>query len=514
MAGLYAYAAFEPGTRAPSIDTPLHALLPFAHIDHVHPDAVIALAAASGGEAAAKEIWGDAVGWTPWLRPGLRAGAAPAGAGRGQAGPARRDHGRPRPDLPGATAPRPATPTPCDLIGRAADYLNQRLAAGRGVRRRGDDGRCRRRARRGRREARAAAARAGRRCAAQDRPLRRLRRRRWSSSLRAKPAGWPQIGTSCPDHFLRTKIKPLLLDPARLAQDGEAYLAEAFAAYRADYAAYYERCREPASPPLRDANPVVVLHPRLGMFTLAKDKATARIASRVLSQRHQRHARRRGDRRLSRPAGAGSVRHRVLGAGGGQAAPPAAAGAAGGPHRPDHRRRRRHRPGGRRAAAGRRRLRGAGRPRRRRAGRRRSRSRRPFRRATACASTVMDVTDETAVAAGMAFAAREFGGLDILVANAGIASAALDRGDHAGDLAAQPRRPGRGLFPGLARGVPAAEGVRRRDRVRRLEERAGGRRSTPRPTPRPRPRRCTWPAAWRWKARRSASGSTWSIRTR
>src|ERR1700761_4552629 len=71
MAGLYAYAAFEPGTRAPSIDTPLHALLPFTHIDHVHPDAVIALAAASGGEAAAREIWGDTVGWTPWLRPGF-----------------------------------------------------------------------------------------------------------------------------------------------------------------------------------------------------------------------------------------------------------------------------------------------------------------------------------------------------------------------------------------------------------------------------------------------------------
>src|SRR5580698_3366799 len=71
MAGLYAHAAFEPGTRAPSIDTPLHALLPFAHVDHVHPDALIALAASSGGEAAAREIYGDTVGWTPWLRPGF-----------------------------------------------------------------------------------------------------------------------------------------------------------------------------------------------------------------------------------------------------------------------------------------------------------------------------------------------------------------------------------------------------------------------------------------------------------
>jgi rhamnose utilization protein RhaD (predicted bifunctional aldolase and dehydrogenase) len=71
MPGLYPYAAIEPGGRAPSIDTPLHALLPYPHIDHVHPDAMIALAASSGGEAAARDIWGDAVGWTPWLRPGF-----------------------------------------------------------------------------------------------------------------------------------------------------------------------------------------------------------------------------------------------------------------------------------------------------------------------------------------------------------------------------------------------------------------------------------------------------------
>src|SRR5580704_14738152 len=127
MAGLYAHAAFEPGTRAPSIDTPLHALLPFAHIDHVHPDAVIALAAAAGGEAAARDIYGDAVGWTPWLRPGfelaLRLRALVAD----------------KPDLRGVImaghglicwgdSAEACYANTLDLIGRAADYLNQRFA--------------------------------------------------------------------------------------------------------------------------------------------------------------------------------------------------------------------------------------------------------------------------------------------------------------------------------------------------------------------------------------------------
>src|SRR5580698_687665 len=129
MAGLYAYAAFEPGTRAPSIDTPLHALLPSAHIDHVHPDAVIALAAATGGEAAAREIYGGAVGWTPWLRPGFELAlrlqaltqAKPALRGVIMAG-----HGL----ISWGETSEACYANTLDLIGRAADYLNQRLAEG------------------------------------------------------------------------------------------------------------------------------------------------------------------------------------------------------------------------------------------------------------------------------------------------------------------------------------------------------------------------------------------------
>ena len=112
MAGLYAHAAFEPGTRRASIDTPLHALLPFAHIDHVHPDAVIALAASAAARRPRQEIWGDAVGWTPWLRPGFELALR-----------LQRRWCAHKPDLRGVImaghgliswgeAPRPATPTP------------------------------------------------------------------------------------------------------------------------------------------------------------------------------------------------------------------------------------------------------------------------------------------------------------------------------------------------------------------------------------------------------------------
>ena len=421
MAGLYAYAALEPGTRAPSIDTPLHALLPFAHVDHVHPDAVIALAAASGGEAAAREIWGDTVSWTPWLRPGfelaLRLKALVDA----------------RPDLRGVImaghglicwgdSADACYANTLDLIGRAVDYLNQRLAAGAAVGGAGVTP-----------LAPAARADAAARLAprlrqlAGDAPRKIVHFDHAPETLEfvssRDAARLAEVGTSCPDHFLRTKIKPLLLDPRRLEQDGDAYLEDAFAAYRADYAAYYERCREPASPPLRDANPVVVLHPQVGMFTLAKDKTTARIASEFYRNaiNVMRGAEAIGGylglpekeafdieywaleeaklRRQPPPAplegrialitgGAGgigrAVAERLLAEGacvvladlGGEALPAAEADLV------------------------------------QRFGRDRVRQ------------TAMDVTDEAAVAAGMAFAAREYGGLDILVANAGIASAA------------------------------------------------------------------------------------------
>ena len=421
MAGLYAHAAFAPGTRAPSIDTPLHALLPFAHIDHVHPDAVIALAASAGGEAAAKEIYGDAVGWTPWLRPGFELALrlkALVVAKPGLRGVIMAGHGL----ISWGDTAKTCYANTLDLIGRAADYLNQRLAEGEAFNGEAVTP-----------LAAAARADAAARLAPRLRALTGDAPRKIAHFDDAPEtlefvasrdaARLADVGTSCPDHFLRTKIRPLLIDPQRLEADGDAYLAEAFAAYRAGYAAYYERCREPASPAQRDANPVVVLHPQIGMFTLAKDKATARIASEFYRNaiNVMRGAEAIGGYLGLPEKEAFDIEYWALEEAKLRRQPPPAplegrvaliTGGAGGI--------------GRAVAerlladgacvvladldaealiaaetdlAGRF---GADRVRR----------------------TVMDVTDEAAVAAGTAFAAREFGGLDILIANAGIASAA------------------------------------------------------------------------------------------
>jgi rhamnulose-1-phosphate aldolase/alcohol dehydrogenase len=421
MAGLYPYAAIEPGGRAPSIDTPLHALLPFRHIDHVHPDAAIALAASSGGEAAAREIWGDAVGWTPWLRPGFelaRRLRALVEAKPGLRGAIMAGHGL----ISWGDTAEACYANTLDLIGKAADYLNARLAenpafGGAATTPLPADDR-----------AAAAAVLAPKlRALAGTSPRKILHFDASPETLEfvaaRGAAALADVGTSCPDHFLRTKIKPLLLDPARLEAEGDAYLEAAFADYRAAYAAYYERCKRAGSPPLRDANPVVILHPRLGMFTLAKDKATARIASEFYRNaiNVMRGAEAVGGyvglpeqeafdieywaleeaklRRMPPPAplegrialvtgGAGGIgracAERLLGEGACVVLADIDPGAL------------------ERVEADLGARFGADRVRR----------------------TTMDVTKETDVAAAADFAAREYGGLDILVANAGIASAA------------------------------------------------------------------------------------------
>jgi rhamnulose-1-phosphate aldolase/alcohol dehydrogenase len=274
MVGYLPHCTFNLNPRAASIDTPLHAYLPFAHIDHVHPDAIIALAASSGGEAATREIWNGQVGWLPWKRPGfelalwLRKLLAEQPALRGVmlAG-----HGI----ICWGNTSKACYDNSIELISDAARYLNGKLAGvpafgGVAVKPLSPDDRV---------------------AAAVD-LMPRLRAQ--MSAERPKVGHFSDdaetlefvgsadfvrlaaIGTSCPDHFLRTKIAPMTLDPDRLQDDD--YLKGAISTYRDAYAAYYERCAGPQDPPMRDANPVVVLVPGVGRMTFAADKTTARLA--------------------------------------------------------------------------------------------------------------------------------------------------------------------------------------------------------------------------------------------
>ena len=272
MVGYLPHCTFNLNPRAASIDTPLHSLLPFAHVDHVHPDAIIALAASSGGEAATKEIWGGKIGWLPWKRPGYTLGVQ------------LRDYVKANPGVEGvmlaghgiicwADSAKSCYEHTVELIADAANYLNAKLAQKPAF------------------GGQVVAPNTDRAAIAADLMPRlrglmtgaRTKVGHYSDDAEAlefvgsaeflRLAG---LGTSCPDHFLRTKIAPLPLDPAKLQDD--AYLAEQIAAYRDMYAAYYERCKRSNSPAMRDANPIVVLVPGVGRITFAGDKTTARLA--------------------------------------------------------------------------------------------------------------------------------------------------------------------------------------------------------------------------------------------
>ena len=274
MVGYLPHATFNLNSRAASIDTPLHGFLPFAHIDHVHPDAIIALAASSGGEAATKEIWGGEIGWLPWQRPGFDLGLKLrdyVAANEKLRGVVLAGHGI---ICWGDTA-KACYENTVEIIADAARSLNERLAIG--------------------------AAFGGQEHSPLEPTERRAAAARLMPRLRGQmPGSRPKvghfsddaetlefvgsrdferlagIGTSCPDHFLRTKIAPLTLDPDEL--DDDAYLAGRLEDYRTAYRGYYERCAGPSDPAMRDPNPVVVLVPGIGRITFAADKTTARLA--------------------------------------------------------------------------------------------------------------------------------------------------------------------------------------------------------------------------------------------
>ncbi|ULN48353.1 bifunctional aldolase/short-chain dehydrogenase [Mycolicibacterium goodii] len=279
MVAAFDYCLHGRGGAAPSIDTAMHGLVDADHVDHLHPDSGIALATAADGEALTKHIFGDRVVWVPWRRPGFQLGLDIADIKRRNPqaiGTILGGHGI---TSWGATSAE-AEARSLEIIETAERYIAEN----------------------GRPEPFGASL-PGYGALPED--ARRAKAAQLAPFLRGlvstdKPqvghftddprvleflaaAEHPRLaalGTSCPDHFLRTKVKPLVLDlPADAPLDDcKARLAELHQAYRADYRAYYERHADPASPPMRGADPAIVLIPGVGMFSYGKDKQTARVA--------------------------------------------------------------------------------------------------------------------------------------------------------------------------------------------------------------------------------------------
>ncbi|MFI6088079.1 bifunctional aldolase/short-chain dehydrogenase [Streptomyces sp. NPDC051218] len=279
MVGAFDYCLHGKGGAAPSIDTAMHALVDAPHVDHLHPDSGIALACAADGEKLTAECFGPTVAWVPWRRPGFQLGldiAAVQAANPDAIGCILGGHGI---TAWGATAEE-CERNSLRIIRTAEAFLSERgkpAPFGSPLDGYGPLPTAERRHRA------AELAPHIRSLASQDRPqighftdtdtvLDFL-----ASSEHPRLAA---LGTSCPDHFLRTKIRPLVLDlpPTAPLQEAITRLKELHAAYREEYAAYYARHADPTSPAMRGADPAIVLVPGVGMFSFGKDKQTARVA--------------------------------------------------------------------------------------------------------------------------------------------------------------------------------------------------------------------------------------------
>jgi rhamnulose-1-phosphate aldolase/alcohol dehydrogenase len=280
MVELFNHCIFDLASKAPSIDTPLHGFLPFKHIDHLHPDAAIAIAAAKDGKKITEELFNGEIGWVGWQRPGfdlglkLRACLNEAAAkGITLKGIMLGSHGL---FTWGDTAYSSYINT-LEVIEKCAQYLEDNFGKTRPI----FGGQKIESLSEADRKAKAAALAPTLRgyCSSERKMVghftddSRVLEFINSNDL-AKLA---PLGTSCPDHFLRTKIAPLVLEPAKI--EDKAYLDSVFEDYRTGYKAYYDACKHPNSPAMRDPNPVVILYPGVGMFTFAKDKTMARLAS-------------------------------------------------------------------------------------------------------------------------------------------------------------------------------------------------------------------------------------------
>ena len=295
MVELFNYCIFDLASKAPSIDTPLHGFLPFKHIDHLHPDAAIAIAAAKDGQRITEELFNGEIGWVGWQRPGFDLGLKlrtcleeAAQKGIKLKGIMLGSHGL---FTWGDTAHESYVNT-LDVIEKCSQAPPARAAY------RPDGGAKK-------------ITFGGQKMESLSEAIRHFKAAKLAPILRGfcsserkmighftddarvlefinsnDLAKLAPLGTSCPDHFLRTKICPLVLDVNQLVTSNDQYSAESltylskvFAEYRADYRNYYDTCKHPNSPAMRDPNPVVILYPGVGMFTFAKDKTTARLAS-------------------------------------------------------------------------------------------------------------------------------------------------------------------------------------------------------------------------------------------
>jgi len=283
MVELFNHSIFDLNSKAPSIDTPLHGFLPFKHIDHLHPDAAIAIAAAKDGKKIVEELFEGTLGWVDWQRPGFDLGLQLKECldnNPGIRGIMLGSHGL---FTWGDTAYDSYINT-LEVIEKCADYLEKNygkkgpIFGGQKIESASEADR--------KKQAVALAPILRGFCSSNIRMIghftddaRVLEYINSNDLERLAP-----MGTSCPDHFLRTKISPLVLeleageDLSDVAAIKER-LTPAFEAYRKMYEDYYNTCKHPNSPAIRDANPVVILYPGIGMFTFAKDKQTARVAA-------------------------------------------------------------------------------------------------------------------------------------------------------------------------------------------------------------------------------------------
>ncbi|WNM33153.1 bifunctional aldolase/short-chain dehydrogenase [Streptomyces sp. Li-HN-5-11] len=279
MVAAFDYCLHGKGGAAPSIDTAMHGLVDAPHVDHLHPDSGIALACAADGEELTAECFGDTVVWVPWRRPGFQLGldiAAIKEANPQAVGCVLGGHGI---TAWGATSEE-CEKNSLHIIRTAEAFLAERgkpepfgpVIAGYEALPEAE-----------RRERAAALAPHVRAIASQDKA--QVGHYNDSEAVlgflaRAEHPRLAALGTSCPDHFLRTKVRPLVLDlpPTAPLEEAIARLKELHAAYREEYAAYYERHALPDSPAMRGADPAIVLVPGVGMFSFGKDKQTARVA--------------------------------------------------------------------------------------------------------------------------------------------------------------------------------------------------------------------------------------------